>query len=402
MWPAVAGQTSNVAQEGSPTASRTGARITPTRTSSTPADGTAHRVGGPASATRPSDAVRAVLLAAGIAGGWLLFHELATLLVLMVITIVLSLPLEASATRLERFGVPRPVGALLALVAILAAVGTVLALSIPPFVAELQRFAEQLPHLVDQLGAKLGETTGGAHPSHAGENLQRSLQRLLDRPQGLLGPIAQIGLGLAGAAAALVLVVVGAMYIAINPQPLVHGVLRVFPPDRRPWAAEAMEDIRASWIGWLYGVVADMVVTGTLLYIGLMLVGLDYALVFAVLSALFVVVPYFGSVAGGIPPVLFALAERGVTTALITLGVYLLVQQIEGNLVIPVVMSRAVKLHPAVVLVGVVIVGNVLGFVGLIVAVPIISATLILVRELWVRRVEGEAPASVSPPPASA
>lgn len=376
-------------------------RMTPTRTTTTPADGTPHRVGGPASATRPSDAVRAVLLAAGLIGAYLVFHELATLLVLVVITIVLSLPLEVTATRLERYRVPRPIGALLALLAIVGVVGTVLAISIPPFVSELQRFADQLPDLVDELGSKLGETTGGANPSNAGENLQRSLQRVLDRPQGLLGPLAQVGMGVAGAAATLLLVLVGALYVAVNPKPLVDGLLRLFPPDRRPWAEEALVEIRASWIGWLYGVAADMVVTGTLLYIGLMLVGLDYALVFAVLSALFVVVPYFGAVAGGIPPVLFALAERGPTTAAITLGVYLLVQQIEGNLVIPVVMSRAVNLHPAVVLVGVVIVGNVLGFVGLIVAVPIISATMIIVRELWVRRVEGDAPPSVSPPAAS-
>ena len=119
-------------------------------------------------------------------------------------------------------------------------------------------------------------------------------------------------------------------------------------------------------------------------------------------SALCVVVPYFGSVAGGIPPVLFALAEKSTTAALVTLGVYLLVQQIEGNVIIPMVMSRAVNLHPAVVLVGVVLVGNLLGFVGLFVAVPIISATIVLVREMWVRRLEGDVPAPDTPPPATA
>src|SRR3954451_15704220 len=93
------------------TGSRTGKPPRPTRTTSTPADGTAHRVGGPASATRPSDAVRAVLLAAALVAGWTLFHQLASLFVLVVITIVLALPLEAAATALERRRVPRPVGA---------------------------------------------------------------------------------------------------------------------------------------------------------------------------------------------------------------------------------------------------------------------------------------------------
>src|SRR4051794_24179800 len=379
-------------------ASRTGPRLTPSRTTSTPADGTPHRVGGPASATRASDAVRAVLLAAALVAGWTLFHQLATLFVLLIIALVLALPLEASATRLQRRGVPRPIGALLALVVILGSVGVVLAVAIPPFITELQRFADELPQLVDQLRAQLGEAVG-AKPGHTGQSLQRSLQNVLDDPQGLLGPIAQIGLGVAGAVATIVVVIMAAFYVAVNPQPLIDGVLRLFPPERREWVAEGMTDIRGAWIGWLYGVAIDMLVTGVLLYLGLTLVGLDFALVFAVLSALFVVIPYFGSVAAGIPLVLFALAERGPTTALLALGVYIVVQQVEGNVIIPLVMSRTVKLHPAVVLVGVVLVGELLGFIGLIVAVPIISATIIVVRELWVRRLEGDVPAA-SPPPA--
>src|SRR4051794_20324287 len=338
----------------------------------------------------------AVLLAAALVGGYVLFSQLASLLVLVVITIVLSLPLEAAATRLQRRRVPRPVGALLALILMLAVVVGVLVVAIPPFVDELQRLADQLPQLVDQLREKLGGTSRRS----TGDSLQRSLQDVIDRPQSLLGPIAKVGLGVAGAIGAIVLVVVGAFYMAINPGPLVDGVLRLFPPDRRPWAAEAMSEIRSTWIGWQYGVVADMLVTGVLLYIGLTLIGLDYALVFSVLSALCVVVPYFGAVAGGLPPILFALAEHGPTAALITFGVYLVVQQVEGNVIIPIVMSRAVKLHPAVVLIGVVLVGEVLGFVGLVVAVPLISATIVIVRELWVRRLEGDQPQPPVRPPA--
>lgn len=66
------------------------------------------------------------------------------------------------------------------------------------------------------------------------------------------------------------------------------------------------------------------------------------------------------------------------------LGIYVLVQQIEGNVIIPVVMSRQVDLHPAVIVIGVVVVGQVIGFAGLLVAVPLISGTLILVRAIWV------------------
>src|SRR4051812_11632342 len=150
--------------------------MAPGRTTSTPADGTPHRVGGPASATRSSDAVRAVLLAAALVGGYLLFRQLASLFVLVIITIVVSLPLEAAATRLERRRVPRPVGALLALVAMIAVVVGVLVIAVPPFVDELQRLADQLPAVVDQLREKLGAKGS----TSTGDSLQRSLRDVID------------------------------------------------------------------------------------------------------------------------------------------------------------------------------------------------------------------------------
>ena len=84
---------------------------------------------------------------------------------------------------------------------------------------------------------------------------------------------------------------------------------------------------------------------------------------------------------------LFALTDSP-GKALLVIVVYTLVQQFEGNVTIPLVMARTVKLHPAVIAVGVVVVGQLFGFVGLIVAVPILSMLVILVEELWVKPME--------------
>ena len=135
------------------------------------------------------------------------------------------------------------------------------------------------------------------------------------------------------------------------------------------------------------GVAIDMVLTFVLLFVGLTIVGLDFAIFFAVLSALLVVVPYFGAIAGAIPPTLFALTDSP-GKALVVLVVYVLVQQIESNITIPVIMAQRVRLHPAVVAIGVVVVGQLFGFVGLFVAVPILSLVVIVAEEFWVKPVE--------------
>ncbi len=197
-----------------------------------------------------------------------------------------------------------------------------------------------------------------------------------------MGPAAQVGLGVVGLLGTLVVILLTAFYIALKPRPLVKGLLSLFPQRRRADVERVLYEIRMAWMGWLRGVGIDMLVTGVLLYIGLMLVGLDFALVFAVLGALFVLIPYFGAVAGA-SPVLFALADSPGKAAIV-FGLYILVQQVEGNVIIPLVMSRQVSLHPAVIIIGVVVVGRIIGFLGLLVAVPLISAAMILVRAIYV------------------
>jgi predicted PurR-regulated permease PerM len=145
--------------------------------------------------------------------------------------------------------------------------------------------------------------------------------------------------------------------------------------------------VRRSWIGWMEGVAIDMLVTFVLLYLALTIIGLDFAIFFAVLSALLVVVPYFGAIAGAIPPTLFALTDSPGKAALV-LGAYVLVQQLESNVTIPVIMAQRVRLHPAVIAIGVVVVGQLFGFVGLFAAVPILSLIIIVVEEFWIKPVE--------------
>jgi predicted PurR-regulated permease PerM len=142
-----------------------------------------------------------------------------------------------------------------------------------------------------------------------------------------------------------------------------------------------MTRLRDAWVGWMQGVAVDMIVSGLLLYLGLTLIGLDYALVFAVISSLLVLIPYYGAFIGGLPPVLFGLADSP-TKGLLALAVYVAVQQVESNFTIPLVMARTVNLHPAVIAIGVLVVGRLFGFAGLFVAVPVLSfITITIVRE---------------------
>jgi predicted PurR-regulated permease PerM len=227
--------------------------------------------------------------------------------------------------------------------------------------------------------------------------VQDFLQGFVDDPEKLIGPITSIGLGLAGVLGALALILVTAYFMAANPRPLVDAAISLVPPPHRPRAREIAERLRTSWIGWMQGLLVDMTVTGVLLYVGFTLIDLDFAILWAVLAALLTVVPYYGAFASGLPAVLFALADSPGKAAL-TLAIYIGVQQFESYITIPVVMARTVKLHPAVIAIGVIVVGQLFGAVGLIVSVPILAAIVILVDELWVKPMESRALAEAAQP----
>ncbi len=339
-------------------------------------------------------AYRAVLLAAALLVFGLLFQQLITLVVAILVTVIVSLPLALLADRLEARGVPRPIGAFAGLLLGVGTLAGVIALVIPPFVDQAEEFVDEVPATVEDLEELVGDLIG-ADPTEVGNSVQDFLERYVDEPEALIDPITSIGLSVVGVLGALIFMLLTAYFIAVRPQPLVDGLLSLFPPARRAAAAQITRRLRDAWIGWLQGVLVDMLVTGVLLYVGLSLIGLDFAIFFAVFSALLVVIPYFGAIIGAIPVVLFALAD-GPGTALAALAVYVVVQQIESNVIIPLVMSQRVKLHPALIAIGVVLVGQLFGFVGLFVAVPILSAIVILADELWVKPIEARPPPAVA------
>jgi predicted PurR-regulated permease PerM len=331
----------------------------------------------------PQVAYRAVLLAAGLLLFGLLFRQLVTLLLAILITIVFAIPLAAAATRLERHKVPRAIGALLTLVGGIAALGLLVYLLIPPLADQSAEFVDDVPRIVDDLEGTYADVTG-EDPGEVGDKVQRFVEKYTDEPERLIGPITSIGLNVAGIAGAFILILITSYYMAVRPEPLVAGLASLFPPGRRAHVRHVLGRVRLAWIGWMEGVAIDMLITFVLLWIGLTLIGLDFAIFFAVLSALLVVVPYFGAIAGAVPPVLFALTDSP-GKAVLALVVYVVVQQLESNVTIPVVMAQRTRMHPALIAIGVVVVGQLFGFVGLFVAVPILALIVIGVEEFWVK-----------------
>jgi predicted PurR-regulated permease PerM len=336
---------------------------------------------------RDRDIYGAILLGAVLIAAGLVAQQLASLILATMLTIIVSLPLSACAEWLMPLGVPRPLGALIGLLAGLGVVAGGLALLLPPLISQAGTLITDAPQLLRAAEVKLSSVTGD-RPGHVAAELQHGLTTLVRDPSGLLGPITTIGASVATLIGGVVIGLITAYYVAAQPTPLTNGLLSLFGADARREAETVLKRIRVAWLGWLRGLAASMALIGVMLYVALgLVVGLPFALVFAVLSACAEVVPYLGALASAIPPVAFALTISP-RHAIVVLAIYILVHQIEANVIGPLVMARAVRLHPAVIAIGVVAVGEVFGLLGLIVAVPILSVITILVKTLWIERRE--------------
>jgi predicted PurR-regulated permease PerM len=330
-------------------------------------------------------------LAGALVVAGLLFGQLVTLVLALVLTVIFAMLLSAIANQLAKLGVPRAVGALLALLVVLAGWAAVFYVVIPPVSGQIDLLAKNAPSLIDSAEGQIRQLTG-LTPAALGAQAQAFVQKLVANPNELLGTVASVGQGTAEAVGGVVLISLTAYYMAARPQPLISGALRLVPPSRQARTERVFERIHAAWFAWCRGLLLDMLITGTITYIALKVISLQFALVLAVLTAVLLVIPFFGAIIGGIPAVLLGLTQSP-GKALVVLIVYLGIHQLEGNLIAPVVMGRTINLHPALLGFGVVIVGALLGALGLIVAVPVIALVAVLVEELWMVPLAGQAPA---------
>lgn len=138
---------------------------------------------------------------------------------------------------------------------------------------------------------------------------------------------------------------------------------------------------------WMQGQLISSALVMILVYIGLLFIGIPNALLLAVLAGVFELIPLFGATLAAIPAILIAYISGGMTTALIVTGLFILVQQLEGNLIYPLVVKKMVGVPPMISIIALVIGGTLAGFLGVLIAVPVAAVVMELVADFDARKI---------------
>jgi predicted PurR-regulated permease PerM len=177
-----------------------------------------------------------------------------------------------------------------------------------------------------------------------------------------------------------------AIFFTTNPDLYKNGIIKLIPEDRKDLAKQVIDRISVALKSWLKGMMLSMVLVFILLTVGLSIMSIPVALVLALLTGLLKLIPNFGSLAAMIPGVLLALTIS-TNTAIVVALMYIITQTIVSNVVNPIIQKRMMDLPPALTILAQVLMATLSGVLGIILAVPLLAIVMILVDELYVKKI---------------
>lgn len=336
--------------------------------------------------------LRAVFVAFALIVAYRFLAAVAAIVLLLATGLLLAVALSAPVEALYRRKVPRPVAVVLIVAIVLALLSLGGYLALPVLAEQATQVASTLPDALSQLVERARELArrfgikvsggGGISPS----TLASAARRVLGGVLGLFSSLAAFVTG-------LIVVLFVPIYLAAMPGPVVGWVVRLFPPRKRDETRRVLSETRSSLLGWLGGRLISMAIVGLLSTVALYIIGVPGALFLGLFSGLVAFVPLLGSIAGAIPPLVLAFAGNPLDALWVVLA-YVAIQQIESNLLTPLVMEKIASVHPVVVIASVTVAGAAFGILGALLAVPASVVAGVLVEELWFRRLEGRSEAS--------
>jgi predicted PurR-regulated permease PerM len=290
------------------------------------------------------------------------------------VALLVSTILAPPAQALARAGLPRGLAAAIVFVGGLALIGGVIALIVPQLAGEFGQLGRQV-----ELGAQqVGDYVASGPFGLSDAQVQAAIDDAADRVRRSAGSLAT-GV-LTGAiivtqvlAELLLTLVLLFFFVKDGPQ-LWAWVLRLFPRHRRETVHHVGQASLAMLTGYVRGVFFVACVDAFFIGIALALIGVPLVIPLAVITFIAAFIPFVGAFVAGAVATLVALVSGGVIDALLVLAAVLVVQQLEGNLLYPVVVGRSVELHPVAILLAVGTGAVLAGIVGAFIAVPITAA----------------------------
>jgi predicted PurR-regulated permease PerM len=333
----------------------------------------------------------AVLTAAVFTVLLLLFvYSVANVLLLVFLAALFAVYLTAISEFLEdRFGIRPALGLPLGLLFSAVLATGIVWLVVPPVLQQTQELLTALPKLmtqgIDGLSAIIRRYPVLAAILPPAE-LQHQISGMMSSAGGYFaGMVPYLFGGLHVVIEAISVLVMG-VYMALRPSVYREGIILLTPPVHRELVRDILADLGRSLRAWIGGQILAMFFLGALTYIGLLLLDVPYAMAFGVFTGVVVMVPFFGTLVSTLLPAFFVLGSGGLMHAFLVILLGVVIHIVEANFIHPLIMERRVHLPPVLSILSVLIMAELMGVIGLLVAVPVLATVMVIVRRIYVHR----------------
>ena len=308
-----------------------------------------------------------------LAGLWLLW-ALRDIIILLIVVGIIVLILEPFVAKLAEEGVPRPVSVIVLYLAILAVIGLVIYYIIPPVATQVKELALNIPYYTD----RISQIDFGSATSTVSNFLDQITSKLSTVAGGLINAIISIFGGIVSAVTVFVLT----YYFSVEEETVKKSVIKIIPESNRQKLIETIDKVSIKLGDWLRGVLTLMIVVGVVDGAALWILGVPFALTLGIISGLLEVIPVVGPIFAALTAAFVAfISGIALWKIIVILGIYILVQQLENNILVPKIMQKAVGLSPVVVILAILIGNKLLGLGGAILAIPIAAGIQVLLYE---------------------
>lgn len=323
----------------------------------------------------PGTVVATVLV---LLGFWLTWY-LRDILLIVLTAVVFASAIEPATIRMIRWGFPRVLAVVVLYLLIFTALLAAFYLFVPTLASETKELAAQLPEYLnslemspsDLLLSVQGEVSLVDQLAQLQEVLKASKSSVIGTATAIFGGLMQF-----------ILILVLSFYFAVQERGLDDFLRMITPVRKQEYILDLWKRAQRKIGRWLQGQLFLSLIVGVLVFIGLLVMGMPYALLLAIAAAILELIPVFGSILAAIPAVAVAFIVFGTGKALAVIVLYIVINQLQGNIIYPLVVQKVLGVSPLVVILAIIVGFQLAGFLGVLIAVPIAAAVQEYINDL--------------------
>lgn len=305
---------------------------------------------------------------------WVLFLVRDILLILLVVLLI-TVALEPYVTKLEQEKVPRALSVIVLYLALLVVLGLLLYFVIPPVANQVKELTFNFPYYT----SRLSDFNIGDFAPISGF-LNSISSRLSDVAGGVLGALVSVFGGIAFA----IIIFALTFYALVDGENIKKSLISIIPTNKKDRLRATIVKVSEKLSDWMRGQLLLMLIIGVVDGSILAIMGIKYALTLGLLAGLFEIIPVLGPILSAIAAALVAfILGAPLWKVGVILAAYIIVQQLEGYILVPKIMQKAIGMSPIVVIIAILIGNKLLGLGGALLAVPVAAGIQVFVKEYF-------------------